>query len=116
MVRTEDTTHLASIERMEQLATDAFLAKGEAGLAVLTALDLARLTRNARALDIAKQRQFGANALEGVVSDLCRIASLSAYVIKLLREQSAQELLKGSPHLAALVRSTTPGKICFSKV
>ena len=113
LVRSEEATHRASIERMEQLATDDFLAECEPGLAVMTALDLARLTKDARALEVVKKRNLRANELAGVTSDACRVAALSGYVLKLLQEQSAENLIGVSTHLAAMVRSPNVGKLEF---
>src|SRR4030095_16473765 len=58
LVRSEEATHRASIETEEQLATNDFLTEGEPGLAVITALDLARLTKDARALEVVENRNF----------------------------------------------------------
>jgi hypothetical protein len=111
LVRSEEATHRASIETMEPLATDEFLADCEPGLAVMTALDLARLTKGASALDVVKKRKFAANELTNVASDACRVAALSAYVRKALEEKSADTLLGVLKPLAAIVRSPTPGKL-----
>ncbi len=96
---------------MERLATDEFLAECEPGLAVMTALDLARLTKGMRALDIIKKRKFVAHELTSVTSDACRVAALSAYVRKALEIKSADALLGVLKPLAAIVRSPTPGKL-----
>lgn len=113
LVRSEGVTHQASIETMKQRATDDFLAECEPGLAVMTALDLTRLTKNTRALEVVKKRKFRANELAGVISDACRIIALSSFVRKALQARSAASLVEVSMPLASMVRSPTAGKLDF---
>ena len=113
LVRSEGATHRASIETMKRLATDDFLAECEPGLAVMTALDLARLTEDARALEVVKKRNLGATELAGVTSDACRVAALSGYVRKALQAKSANAIVGVSRALAAVVQSPTAGKLEF---
>ena len=113
LVRSAEATHRASIETMERLATPDFLAQCEPGLAVMTALDLARLTKDERAWEIVARRNFKANELAGIASDACRVAALSGYVRKLLRKELARNLLASLRPLAALVQSFTAGKLEF---
>jgi hypothetical protein len=113
LVRSEEATHRASIETMERLATDDFLAECEPGLAVMTSLDLARLTKDAKALEVVKKRNLGASELAGVVSDACRVAALSGYVRKALQAESAEALVGALRPLDAMVRLPTAGKLEF---
>lgn len=104
LVRSEEATHLASAEMMKRLATAAFLAECEPGLAVVTALDLARLTKDSEALKIVAKRNLSSADIEHVTSDACRIAALSAYVRSNL-QGIAQVLLRYLPPLARMVQS-----------
>ena len=113
LVRSEEATHPASIKTMERLATDDFLAKCEPGLALITALDLARLTKSDRALKMVKERKLGARELAGVTSDACRIANLSVYVRNALQSKSADSLPGIMAPLATIVRSPIAGKLDF---
>lgn len=113
LVRSEEATHQASIETMERLATDDFLAECEPGLALITALELARLTRDARALEVVRKRNLGANELAGVTSDACRIVALSGYVRKALQAKSADAIVEVLKPLAAVVRLPIAGKLDF---
>jgi hypothetical protein len=110
LVRSEDATHGASIETMRRFATDDVLAHCEPGLAFVTGLELARLANETRALELAARRDRAADALAGVASDACRVAALSAFVRRLLRERVAT-LSDALPPLAALARSSAPGKL-----
>lgn len=58
LVRFEGVTHQVSIETMKQRATDDFLAECEPGLAVMTALNLTRLTKNTRAFEVVKKTKI----------------------------------------------------------
>ncbi|MCZ7385148.1 MAG: hypothetical protein O8C63_10440 [Candidatus Methanoperedens sp.] len=113
LVRSEEATHQAAIETMERLATDDFLAECEPGLALITALELARLTRNARALEVVRKRNLGANELAGVVSDACRIIALSGYVRQALKAKGADAIVGVLKPLAAVVRLPIAGKLEF---
>ena len=113
LVRSEGATHQASIEMMGRLATDDFLAECEPGLAVMTALDLARLTKDARALKTVAKRHFRADDLVGVISDVCRVAALSGYVRKVLQEKNADALVEALAPLARIVHSHNAGKLEF---
>jgi hypothetical protein len=113
LVRSEEATHRVSIETMERLATGDFLAECEPGLAVMTALDLARLTKDARALEVVTKRNFGTNELAGITSDACRVAALSGYVRKALQTKSAHTLVDALRPLAAMVRLPNAGKLKF---
>jgi len=116
LVRSEEATHRASIETEERLATDDFLAECEPGLAVMTALDLARLTKDARALEVVEKRNFEANELAGVTSDACRIAALSGYVREALQAKSADALVGVLMPLAAVIRLPIAGELEFKLV
>ena len=113
LVRSEEATHRASIETMERLATDDFLTECEPGLAVMTALELARLTRAARALEVVRKRNIGANELEGVISDACRIVALSSYIRQALLAKSADTIVRVLKPLAVVVRLPITGKLEF---
>jgi hypothetical protein len=113
LVRSEEATHQASIETMERLATDDFLAECEPGLAAITALELARLTRNARALEIVRKRNLGANELAGVASDACRIVALSGYVRRALQAKSPDAIVGVLKPLSEVVRLPVAGKLEF---
>lgn len=104
LVRSEEATHLASVEMMKRLATAAFLVECEPGLAILIALDLARLTRDSAALEIVAKRNLSSADIEHITSDACRIAALSAYVRNAL-QGIAQVLLRYLPPLARMVQS-----------
>jgi hypothetical protein len=116
LVRSEAATHQASIEIMKRLATDDFLAECEPALAMMTALELARLAKDARALDIVEKRKFGTIELAGVASDACRVAALSAYVREILQAKNADAVIGALRPLAAIVRSPTAGKLEFELV
>jgi hypothetical protein len=116
LVRSEDATHRASIETMELLATDEFLAICEPGLAVLVALDLARLTKNERALEVVTERELRTSDLAPVVSDACRIAALSAYIRRVLKAKRAEGLVRALGPLARMVQSPAAGKLEFKPV
>ena len=116
LVRSEAATHQASTETMKRLATDDFLTECEPALAVMTALDLARLTKHARALDIVEKRKFTTIELAGVASDACRVAALSGYVREVLQAKNADALIGALRPLAAIVRSPTAGKLEFELV
>jgi hypothetical protein len=113
LARSEEATHRASIETMERLATDEFLAVCEPGLAVMTALELSRLTKDARALGVIEKRDFKATELSSVISDACRVAALSSYVREALQSKSAEDLVEALGPLAATVRLPTAGKLEF---
>jgi hypothetical protein len=113
LVRSEEATHRASIETLQRLATDDFLAVCEPGLAVMTALELARLTKDARALGVIEQRDFEAISLSSVISDACRVAALSTYVREALRSKSAEALVGALRPVAVMVRLPAAGKLEF---
>jgi hypothetical protein len=113
LVRSEEATHRMSIETMERLVTDDFLAECDPGLAVMTALDLTRLTKDTRALEVVKKRDLKASELMEVTSDACRVAALSEYVRQMLQAKSADALVGVSTALAEMVRSPTAGKLEF---
>ncbi|MCP4218518.1 MAG: hypothetical protein GY765_28040 [bacterium] len=87
LVRTEEATHPASIETIKRLATQNFLTRCEPGLAVMTALELARLTKDASGIRVIKKRNPGAIELVGVLPDACRIAALSGFVRNALQTE-----------------------------
>jgi hypothetical protein len=105
LVRTEQATHLMSIETMRRLATTEFLFTGEPEIAVMTALDLARLTKDSSALEIVIKRDLAENFLKSVIRDICRVAALSEFVRKTLREMKADNLIGFSKPLTAIVQS-----------
>jgi hypothetical protein len=111
LVRSEDAIHPASTEAMKRLATVELLAEDEPGLAVMTALDLARLTKEPKALEIVEKRNFTSATVAGITSDACRIAALSAYVREMLRAKTAQALLQALQPLAKMVQPVAPGKL-----
>ncbi len=80
LVRSEEATHQASLETLGRLATDDWLAACEPGLALMTALDYARLAKDARALEVVSRRDFAADELAEVIPDACRVAASSDYV------------------------------------
>jgi len=108
LVRSEQATHLASIEMMERLATGDLLTDSEPGLAVMTALDLARLTKDSRALGVVKKRDLPDNELTGIMPDACRVAALSDFV-----RQALDKTLDVSPAFVAIVRLAHEGKLDF---
>jgi hypothetical protein len=116
LVRSEWATHRASVKILRRYGTDSFLAQCPVNLALMSALELARLERDASALQIVMGRAFSSQDLAGVVSDACRVAGLSSYVREVLRTRSAQSLLESLPPLAALVQSPNPGKLRFEYV
>lgn len=116
LVRSEAATHQASIETMKRLATDDFLTECEPALAVMTALELARLTKDTRGLDIVEKRKFATIELAGVASDACRVAALSGYVREVLQAKSADAFIGVLRPLAAIIRSPTAGKLEFQLV
>jgi len=107
LVRSEQATHLASIETMKRLATGDLLTNSEPGLAVMIALDLSRLTKDSRALDVVKKRDLKDNELTGIISDACRVVALSDFVRKALDETSSA--------FAAIVRLAHEGKLEFER-
>lgn len=114
LVRSEEATHQASLETMGRLATDDFLAMCEPELAVMTALECARLTQGARALEIISKRKFVADELAPVISDACRVASSSDYVRQALRAESAAALVNALRPLAAMIRLPDAGKLQYT--
>ncbi len=100
--QSQGATHLASIARMKREATSEFLTTGNPGLAVLTAMELCRLTKDARHLDVVSRRAFKKGELSGIVSDAFRIARLSEDVRNALRARGIDWLQAGDERLAAL--------------
>ena len=111
LVRSEQATHWASIETMQQRGTNSFLAECEPGLAVMTSLELARLARNTRGLEVVTKRSVAAEEVAEVASDACRVAAVSPFVREALQISTAGVLLKLLPPLAEAVRSPTPWKL-----
>jgi hypothetical protein len=104
LVKCQDqgATHVASITRMKAEATPDFLTSGEPGLAVLTAMELCRLTKDKSYLQIVSKRKFGKGGLSGIVSDAFRIARLSQGVREALQELGTDRLRAGDERLAEL--------------
>jgi hypothetical protein len=113
LVRSETATHRTSIEIMQRLATGNFFIECESELAVMTALELARLAKDLRALEVVVRRNLVAEDIREVASDACRVAASSPFVREALRSKTAEALLKSLTALAALIRSTAPGKLDF---
>ncbi|HSR49595.1 MAG TPA: hypothetical protein VLV83_02135 [Acidobacteriota bacterium] len=113
LVRTREVTYRRVIEMTARFATDDFLAQGYPGLALITALELARLTENTRALEIVNNRVLRADELLGVHSDACRVASLSGFVRKALRVENTRNIVEKLPLLQAMVRSSGPPRLGF---
>jgi hypothetical protein len=113
LVRSGEATSQTSIEMMERLATEDFLSECEAELAVVTALDLARLTKDTKALDVIINRKFRAEELVGAISDACRVAALSGYVRKALQEKRAEALVGALPPLDRMIHSPNAGKLGY---
>lgn len=80
MVRTEEATLTAAISVLKKHASEELLTKGNPHLAVATALELARVGKDMKALEIVSKRKLIDTDLSGIRSDLCRICRGSKLV------------------------------------
>lgn len=99
-LKSEQATYVP--KRMKKETTESFLMTADPALAFLTALQLSRLERDGRYLDILSRRNFAPGDLAGVVADANRICRQSPEVRQKLTDLGMGWLTSVEPRLAGL--------------
>lgn len=111
-VRSEEVTYTDGIKKMQTVSKD-FFENGDPNLAVLVAVELARLAKDVTALNIVSQRKLRPGALTGIKSEINYSARLSSKVRDALRLTGTDWLAASDPSLRNLDK--VPSELSFIK-
>lgn len=106
LVRSEEATHIAAIEKMQAITSKDFFEKGDPNLAVLVAVELARLGNDTTALNIVSQRKFSLGTLAHIKSKIDYSARMSSKVRDALQVTGTNWLSTSEPSLKGLDKAT----------
>ena len=111
-VRSEEATYTDGIKKMQTVSKD-FFEKGDPNLAVLVAVELARLANDVTVLNIVSQRKLRPGALTRIKSEINYSARVSSKVRDALRITGTDWLGASDPSLKNLDK--VPSKVSFIK-
>jgi len=111
-VHSEEATYTDGIKKMQTVSKD-FFEKGDPNLAVLVAVELARLAKDVTALNIVSQRKLRPGALASIKSEINYSARVSSKVRDALRITGTDWLAASDPSLKNLDK--VPAKVSFIK-
>jgi hypothetical protein len=111
-VRSDEATYTDGIKKMQTVNKD-FFENGDPNLAVLVAVELARLANDVTALNIVSQRKLRPGALASIKSEINYSARVSSKVRNALRITGTDWLAASDPSLKNLDK--VPAKVSFIK-